>query len=203
MYYITAETSSQPDLIQISGRLTGVFNDDIPITLYTNAVEDIAKAHRLQEKLINARRGMNVEQIMRSVMEKVPIKKSETTSKRKYCKDHTFKLNVVKKHQERNNTGYFKILPETLGGKSREYYNQFVQYFTKEDGPGTGKWESKAKTCREINGAEYRAMENATWDWHNPESNTGHWVGTNETSPGLLFRFDKGRKLWSIRYNLE
>lgn len=53
MYFIVAKSMSQANLLQAVGRLCGIFPDNIPLHVYTNASKDIIKAHGVQEELIS------------------------------------------------------------------------------------------------------------------------------------------------------
>lgn len=86
MYFIAAKGMNQANLLQASGRLCGVYPDNTPLSLYTNAGDDIYKAFGLQEELIaRARQARITSTFKRLAKELIPdlaISK-EKCSKRK------------------------------------------------------------------------------------------------------------------------
>lgn len=84
MYYLAAVGTDQPNLLQAAGRLCGVYVDNIPLTLYSNACEDIVKAYHAQEELIQRSREKCTENLfMRDIIPTVEISK-EKCSKRRF-----------------------------------------------------------------------------------------------------------------------
>ena len=76
MYYIPSDGTSQPDLLQATGRLCGNIDDDIPLNLYVKKTtcEDIHKAYKIQEYLLNLCEKISIAKIeekitMRDILE--------------------------------------------------------------------------------------------------------------------------------------
>jgi hypothetical protein len=85
MFYITAQNTCQPDLLQSAGRLCGVFMDDIELILYSNVCGDIMKSYHSQEEIISRsldKKGENNN--MNDIIPTIQI------SKKKCCKKRTF-----------------------------------------------------------------------------------------------------------------
>jgi hypothetical protein len=84
MYYLAAKGTDQPNLLQAAGRLCGVYIDNIPLTLYSNACDDIVKAYHAQEELIDrARKANREEQSMKDIIPTIEMSK-EKCSKRRF-----------------------------------------------------------------------------------------------------------------------
>lgn len=83
MYFIAPDGTSQPNLLQYSGRLCGIYPDNIPLILYTNAKKDLVKAFRAQEELIKRAKEKELDTLtfMRKSISMVEISR-EKISKR-------------------------------------------------------------------------------------------------------------------------
>ena len=53
MFLVASKSTNQGNLLQIAGRLCGVYKDNIPLTVFSNACADIIKAYHAQEELIH------------------------------------------------------------------------------------------------------------------------------------------------------
>ena len=85
MYLTTSESTTQNNILQISGRLCGVFHDTISLTVITNIGNDIMKAYYSQDELI---------QRLEDDIQNVPISKDKIV-KRKFSSNFTCKLKQV------------------------------------------------------------------------------------------------------------
>lgn len=83
LYLVVAKSTSQSNLLQIAGRLCGVFRDNIPLTIFSNAGEDIIKAYWVQDELIErAREIQGSSLVMREIIPEVPISHDKCTTRR-------------------------------------------------------------------------------------------------------------------------
>lgn len=71
MYFIASKSMNQSNILQTVGRLCGVYDDNIPLVLYTNAGEDILKAYHCSEELIERSRDAIVKKAVRLYMNQV------------------------------------------------------------------------------------------------------------------------------------
>ena len=101
--YITASKGmNQPNLLQTVSRICGVFEDDIPLTIYSNVCDDIKKSYHLQEELIERSRNnlKNESKIMSSLILNQEISKIKC-SKRRLASQAVFcQLNKVENDLE-------------------------------------------------------------------------------------------------------
>jgi hypothetical protein len=101
--YITASKGmNQPNLIQTVSRICGVFEDDIPLTIYSNVCNDIKKCYHLQEELIYRSRNnlKNESKIMSNLILSQEISKIKC-SKRRLASQAVFcQLNKVDNDSE-------------------------------------------------------------------------------------------------------
>lgn len=93
MYYVVSNSANQPNILQ-GLRLCGIYRDAVPLTLFTNAGEDIRKAWNAQEELIARTREIQggEEKLMRELLPSVPL------SKKKCCKGRKFTNSTVPFH---------------------------------------------------------------------------------------------------------
>jgi hypothetical protein len=81
MYFIASKSMNQSNILQAVGRLCGVYDDNIPLVLYSNAGEDILKAYHCSEELIERSRDAIVKKAVRLYMNQVlseqPIHKAK------------------------------------------------------------------------------------------------------------------------------
>ena len=96
MYYLVADTTDQRNLLQTPGRLCGVYMDNIPLTLYSNACEDIIKAYHMQEELISRSRKLSTSLYMRELIPNVPISREKCSKRRVTPVNIPCKLKKVK-----------------------------------------------------------------------------------------------------------
>jgi hypothetical protein len=80
LYLVASDSTNQSNLLQIAGRLCGVFNDNIPLTLFSNVGEDIIKAYWVQDELIE--RARKVQGVMKDIIPEIPISKDKCSSRR-------------------------------------------------------------------------------------------------------------------------
>jgi hypothetical protein len=96
MYYLAATGTDQPNLLQASGRLCGVYIDNIPLTLYSNACDDILKAYYAQEELIERARKLEIENsFMKDLIPLVEISKEKCAKRRFTSPNVNCKINKV------------------------------------------------------------------------------------------------------------
>lgn len=85
MYYLAAKGTDQPNLLQACGRLCGIYVDNIPLTIYSNACDDIVKAYHAQEELIERAREMAsiaVGRLMKDLIPNVPMTRDKCARRR-------------------------------------------------------------------------------------------------------------------------
>jgi hypothetical protein len=82
VYLIAAKSTNQSNLLQIAGRLCGVFRDNVPLTLFSNVGEDIIKAYWVQDELIERARNMTDGKMMKDIIPEVPISTEKCSSRR-------------------------------------------------------------------------------------------------------------------------
>lgn len=83
LYLVVAKTTTQSNLLQIAGRLCGVFRDNIPLTIFSNAGEDIIKAYWIQDELIErAREIQHNSLLMNELIPEIPISREKCTTRR-------------------------------------------------------------------------------------------------------------------------
>jgi len=83
MYFIPAKSMNQANLLQATGRLCGVYPDNIPLTLYTNAGKDIFRAFGLQEELIERARNANkVARLAKEIIPELAISQEKCSGRR-------------------------------------------------------------------------------------------------------------------------
>lgn len=116
MYLTTSDNTSQNNILQISGRLCGVFKDTISLSIITNIGHDIIKAYHSQDELII--RSLNSLKIP-----DIPINEDKLV-KRKLGTNFTCKLN--------------KVVDDTVHGgwdwvlEGKQYTSQIAQFETDE-----------------------------------------------------------------------
>jgi len=110
MYVTMAESTDQPELLQINGRSNVVKNDSIPIHIYAQKKvhEDICKSHTLliesihqaKKKILSSRDGEQVDndnQFFNECIRKWPVYYRKIPKNRSFCKvDRKFHMNAVK-----------------------------------------------------------------------------------------------------------
>jgi hypothetical protein len=113
MYALVAKSTDQPELLQLFGRLSGLYQDNVPLRVITtqSAFDDLYKAYTLQEELITRARenlsksmsGMldvdddEAPKTMGKAIREMPISKSKVpSSKRSITKKGKVSLNTVK-----------------------------------------------------------------------------------------------------------
>lgn len=86
MYFIAAKSMSQSNLLQAAGRLCGVYPDNIPLSLYTNAGDDVYKSFGLQEELIqrakNARVKASFHRLAKELIPELAISREKCSNRR-------------------------------------------------------------------------------------------------------------------------
>ena len=83
MYLISSKNMIQPNLLQTIGRLCGIYNDNIPLTVYSNCNNDIIKSYHIQEELIERSRMNMIIKNMKDIIPIEPISKNKCIKKRK------------------------------------------------------------------------------------------------------------------------
>jgi hypothetical protein len=111
MYALVAKSTDQPELLQLFGRLSGLYQDNVPLRVITtqSAFDDLYKAYTLQEELITRARetlsksisGMldddEAPKTMGKAILELPISKTKVpSSKRPIMKKNKVRLNTVK-----------------------------------------------------------------------------------------------------------
>lgn len=84
MFLMVSQSSNQASILQVVGRLCGIYYDTIPLTVYSNVNEDIIKAYHAQEELLE--RSLENEQkdiAIKEVIIRIPISR-EKCSKRRF-----------------------------------------------------------------------------------------------------------------------
>jgi transposase InsO family protein len=90
MYYLAAKSTDQPNLLQAC-RLCGIYVDNIPLTFYSNAVDDIVKAYHVQEELIERARAAEISatnernlacRSMKDIIPTIPIAREKCPKRR-------------------------------------------------------------------------------------------------------------------------
>lgn len=83
MYFVAAPGMNQANLLQASGRLCGVFPDDIPLTIYSNVCKDIIKAYHAQDELIHrARNAFLGKGLMKELIPEIPLSRAKCPGRR-------------------------------------------------------------------------------------------------------------------------
>lgn len=83
LYLVAAKSTTQGNLLQIAGRLCGVFRDNIPLTIISNAGEDIIKAYWEQDELIERARQLSLHgSVMKDIIPEVPIATEKCSARR-------------------------------------------------------------------------------------------------------------------------
>jgi hypothetical protein len=162
MYYLAATGTDQPNLLQASGRLCGVYVDNIPLTLYSNACDDILKAYYAQEELIERARKLEIENsFMKHLIPLVEISKEKCAKRRFTSPNVNCKINkviddsetggwdwkekglsinisksVTKKHiEEIDNKEYniYTVDPDSLEGSKRKVASDIIDSINTSD----------------------------------------------------------------------
>jgi hypothetical protein len=96
MYVCVAETTDQAELMQIVGRLAGIYNDNVPPRLYaTESVhKDVRSAYMSQEEFIErARKNFDIS--MKKSITTMPIFRGKLSKTRDLTKKAKYTLNIV------------------------------------------------------------------------------------------------------------
>jgi hypothetical protein len=95
MYVSVAKTTDQAELMQIVGRLAGIYNDNLALRLYAtrNVHEDVRKAYWVQEEFIERSKNSFAKSMRESIM-RMPIYKNKL-SLRSLTKKTEYTLNKV------------------------------------------------------------------------------------------------------------
>jgi hypothetical protein len=139
MRLLVSSSCDEPELIQ-KIRLCGVYNDNIPLTLYSkkNILEDIKKAYFRQEEIICNLKNNNSSILCKDIVNSLQITKDKFT-KRNPVKDKLGTELVFKKVDEKcgwefsvyeNKTPVPEYSHKTLEieQKNKEYINEFDTY---------------------------------------------------------------------------
>lgn len=95
MFLVVSKSTNQGNLLQIAGRLCGVYKDNIPLTIFSNACADIVKAYHAQEELIHraiqkgAACGESIldssdSPYMRDILPRIPLALKKCCKKRRF-----------------------------------------------------------------------------------------------------------------------
>lgn len=196
----------QPELLQ-SLRLLGNIKDDISLVLYTTEEikNDIIKSQVISNKLLNDTVDICKEHKINTseaiMMTPLP---TQIMIKRRVTRNIKNPLLNIINNENKDNTNkeegeIYLINPTSLQGKSKIYFEYFIEILTKE------KWYLKADICKQI-GNKYNInpdlIANTTHPWHDINKKSKHYTLTNdETTEGLLFKQNKLYGFWSICYN--
>lgn len=83
LYLVAGKSTTQGNLLQIAGRLCGVFRDNIPLTIFSNVGEDIIKAYWIQDELIERAKKVHAEEAsMKDLIPDIPISADKCADRR-------------------------------------------------------------------------------------------------------------------------
>lgn len=121
LYLIASKTTTQGNLLQVAGRLCGVFRDDVPLTLYSNVGKEIIKAYWAQDELIERARktvaNREIKMAMKELLPDVSISEDKC-SKRRFTSFHTL-LRVKKVKNDSEEGGWdWKAEGKTYKGET-------------------------------------------------------------------------------------
>lgn len=85
LYLIVPPSTTQSNLLQVAGRLCGVYNDNVPLTLYTNVGKDIVNSYWVQEELIErARSQYKKKYLMGDALTDIKIQRDKCVKGRRF-----------------------------------------------------------------------------------------------------------------------
>lgn len=165
LYLIVPPSTTQSNLLQVAGRLCGVYNDNVPLTLFTNVGKDIVHSYWVQEELIDrARTQYKKKYLMRDVLMDIKIQRDKCVKGRRFVsKGVCYQPQKVK-----NDSKY--------GGWNWE--NEGKTYFgtTAQFGEGTRKTEIRPKIVKqEVKEDDYymeikQGLDYIKRAYHNPKT---------------------------------
>lgn len=82
MFATVSKSTPQAGVLQLIGRLCGIYYDNIPLTVYSNANEDVLKAFYVQEELLERSLENNQQDIIRDIIPRTPISKNKCSIRR-------------------------------------------------------------------------------------------------------------------------
>jgi hypothetical protein len=93
LYFIAGKQTTEALLLQIAGRLCGIFKDDIPLRIHSNACVDIKKAYWNQEELFERARKA-VGELYKDTIPEIPLSKNKFTKRQlgKNCRKNLTKV---------------------------------------------------------------------------------------------------------------
>ena len=211
MYYLASKTTTQSNLLQAVGRLCGVFFDNVPRRLYTNAKIDILKSYGFQEEIIE-RATEKSDEFSVEIIPNLPISRCKMAVGRKatcvFLKIKFTLVNddkmfggfdwesrglIIDESETVEEYGNVILVPEP---KSTQNYNQL--WFTAASvlfNLGAGKWHRRAIVVNEMQeelDMGTKAIQARLKDFY--KKRKFHKAGTEESRNGILFR-KEGREI--------
>jgi hypothetical protein len=96
MYVTYPESISQPNMLQIAGRLCGNFMDDVPLTLYSNKSDVILVAFNAQREIIERCAVTNAGAIVKENIAKEKMSRKKINADHPLLVEGTLNINIVK-----------------------------------------------------------------------------------------------------------